>query len=49
MVYVLSRLVRALEDTGQLENTMIILTSDITPAYEVPPHGRSPFRGCKGS
>lgn len=49
MDYVLSQLVKALEDTGQLENTMIILTSDNGPECEVPPHGRSPFRGCKGS
>jgi len=49
MDYVLSQLVKALEDTGQLENTMIILTSDNGPECEVPPHGRSPFRGYKGS
>jgi arylsulfatase len=46
---VLARLVRALEDSGQLENTLIFLSSDNGPECEVPPHGRSPFRGCKGS
>ncbi|MEW6351494.1 MAG: sulfatase-like hydrolase/transferase [Thermodesulfobacteriota bacterium] len=46
---ILGRLVKALEETGQLENTMIILTSDNGPEGEVPPHGRSPFRGHKGS
>jgi arylsulfatase A-like enzyme len=49
MDYVLSQLVKALEDTGQLENTLIVLTSDNGPECEVPPHGRTPFRGCKGS
>jgi arylsulfatase A-like enzyme len=43
------RLVAALEETGQLENTLIIFTSDNGPEGEVPPHGRSPFRGYKGS
>jgi len=46
---ILGRLVKALEETGQLENTIIIFTSDNGPECEVPPHGRSPFRGCKGS
>jgi arylsulfatase A-like enzyme len=46
---ILGRLVRALEETGQLENTVIIFTSDNGPEGEVPPHGRSPFRGHKGS
>jgi arylsulfatase A-like enzyme len=46
---ILDRLVRTLEETGQLENTMIIFTSDNGPEGEVPPHGRSPFRGHKGS
>jgi len=49
MDYVLSQLVKALEDTGQLENTLIILSSDNGPECEIPPHGRTPFRGCKGS
>jgi len=42
-------LVDKLEETGQLENTLILLTSDNGPECEIPPHGRSPFRGCKGS
>jgi arylsulfatase A-like enzyme len=46
---ILGRLVHALEETGQLENTLIIFTSDNGPEGEVPPHGRSPFRGHKGS
>lgn len=46
---VVGRLVDALEKTGQLENTMIIFTSDNGPEGEVPPHGRTPFRGFKGS
>jgi arylsulfatase len=46
---VLGRLVKALEETGQLENTFILFTSDNGPECEIPPHGRTPFRGCKGS
>lgn len=46
---IFGRLVRALEETGQLENTVIFFTSDNGPEGEVPPHGRSPFRGFKGS
>jgi len=46
---ILSRLVKALEETGQLENTLVIFTSDNGPEGELPPHGRSPFRGHKGS
>jgi arylsulfatase A-like enzyme len=46
---ILGRLVRALEETGQLENTLIVFTSDNGPEGEIPPHGRSPFRGHKGS
>ena len=45
----LGRLVRKLEEIGELENTLIILTSDNGPECEIPPHGRTPFRGCKGS
>jgi arylsulfatase len=46
---ILGRLVNTLEETGQLENTLIFFTSDNGPEGEVPPHGRSPFRGYKGS
>ncbi len=46
---VLGRLVKTLEETGQLDNTIIFFTSDNGPEQEVPPHGRSPFRGAKGS
>ena len=46
---ILARLVKTLEETGQLENTLILFTSDNGPEGEVPPHGRSPFRGHKGS
>jgi arylsulfatase len=46
---IFGRLVKALEETGQLENTLIFFTSDNGPEGEVPPHGRSPFRGFKGS
>jgi arylsulfatase A-like enzyme len=46
---ILGRLVKVLEETGQLDNTIIFLTSDNGPEQEVPPHGRTPFRGAKGS
>jgi arylsulfatase len=46
---IFGRLVKALEETGQLDNTIIILTSDNGPESEIPPHGRSPWRGSKGS
>jgi arylsulfatase len=46
---VLGQLVEKLQQTGELENTLIILTSDNGPECEVPPHARTPFRGCKGS
>lgn len=49
MDYVLGQLVQKLQETGELENTMILLTSDNGPECEIPPHARSPFRGCKGS
>ena len=34
---------------GELDNTLIVLTSDNGPECEIPPHARTPFRGCKGS
>lgn len=46
---IFATLYQTLEDTGQLENTLIIFTSDNGPESEVPPHGRTPFRGAKGS
>ncbi|MGV8120722.1 MAG: sulfatase-like hydrolase/transferase [Candidatus Xenobiia bacterium LiM19] len=46
---VVGRLVKALEETGQLDNTMIFFTSDNGPEGEIPPHGHTPFRGFKGS
>jgi arylsulfatase len=49
MDHVLGELVKALKATGELENTLIFLTSDNGPECEIPPHGRTPFRGCKGS
>ena len=49
MDHVLGQLVKALEETGQLENTLVFLSSDNGPECEVPPAGRTPFRGCKGS
>jgi len=49
MDYTLEQLYNKLRDIGELENTLIILTSDNGPECEVPPHARTPFRGCKGS
>lgn len=49
MDHVLGQLVKALEETGELENTLVVMSSDNGPECEVPPHARSPFRGCKGS
>jgi arylsulfatase A-like enzyme len=46
---IFARLHRTLEETGELENTLIFLTSDNGPEAEVEPHGRTPFRGAKGS
>jgi arylsulfatase len=46
---VFGRLVKTLEETGQLENTVIVLTSDNGPEQEITPYGRTPFRGGKGS
>ena len=49
MDYVLGQLVEKLQQIGELENTLIVFTSDNGPECEIPPHGRTPFRGCKGS
>jgi arylsulfatase A-like enzyme len=39
-----------LDEVGELENTLVLfLGGDNGPECEVPPHGRTPFRGCKGS
>jgi hypothetical protein len=49
MDYVLGKLVDKLAEIGELDNTLIIFTSDNGPECEIPPHGWTPFRGCKGS
>ncbi len=47
---VLGRLVKTLQDTGQLENTLIFVTSDNGPMMEPwPDAGFTPFRGSIGS
>lgn len=46
---VFGRLMKALEESGQLENTLVIFSSDNGPEGEVAPYGRSPFRGYKGT
>ena len=46
---ILGQLVAKLQEIGELENTLILFTSDNGPECEIPPHGRTPFRGCKGS
>ena len=49
MDYTLGQLYDKLQQIGELENTLIILSSDNGPECEIPPHARTPFRGCKGS
>lgn len=44
---IFANLYKALEKNGQLDNTLIVFTSDNGPEAEVPPHGRTPFRGAK--
>ncbi|WP_317928440.1 arylsulfatase [Halioxenophilus sp. WMMB6] len=47
---IVGRLVKALEETGQLENTLIFVTSDNGPEMETWwDSGYTPFRGAKGS
>ncbi|WP_276601119.1 sulfatase-like hydrolase/transferase [Nannocystis sp. ILAH1] len=46
---VFGRLYRTLEQTGQVDNTLVLFTSDNGPEQEVAPYGRTPFRGGKGS
>ena len=46
---IFARLMKTLEETGELENTIVIFTSDNGPEQEIEPHGRTPFRGGKGS
>ena len=49
MDHILGELNKALEETGQAENTLVFFSSDNGPECEVPPAGRTAFRGCKGS
>jgi arylsulfatase len=47
---ILGRLVKTLEETGQLDNTLIFVTSDNGPEMETwPDAGYTPFRGAKGN
>ncbi len=46
---IVGRLVKSLEETGQLDNTLIFFTSDNGPEGEIFPYGHTPFRGHKGS
>jgi arylsulfatase A-like enzyme len=46
---VFGRVMKALEESGQAENTLVIFSSDNGPEGEVAPYGRSPFRGYKGT
>jgi arylsulfatase len=46
---VFGRIMKALEETGQADNTLVIFTSDNGPEQEVAPYGRTPFRSGKGS
>lgn len=49
MDYILGQIYDKLQQTGELENTLILFSSDNGPECEVPPHARTAFRGCKGS
>jgi arylsulfatase A-like enzyme len=47
---IFGKLMAKLEETGELDNTLVLfLGGDNGPECEVPPHARTPFRGCKGS
>lgn len=46
---IFGRLIKKLEMTDQLDNTIVIFGSDNGPETEITPHGRTPFRGSKGS
>ena len=46
---IFARLYRTLEETGQVDNTLVLFTSDNGPEQEIAPYGRTPFRGGKGS
>ena len=47
---ILGRLVATLKETGQLENTLVFITSDNGPEMETwPDSGYTPFRNAKGS
>jgi arylsulfatase A-like enzyme len=47
---IFGKLMAKLEANGELENTIVLmLGGDNGPECEVPPHARTPFRGCKGS
>lgn len=46
---IFARVYKTLQETGELDNTLILFTSDNGPEQEIEPHGRTPFRGGKGS
>lgn len=46
---IFNNLMKALEESGEAENTVVFFGSDNGPEAEVAPHGRTPFRGAKGS
>ncbi|MBO9583942.1 MAG: sulfatase-like hydrolase/transferase [Flavobacterium sp.] len=46
---IFNNLMKTIEETGEAENTIVFFLSDNGPEAEVAPHGRTPFRGAKGS